>query len=139
MGLVDVAATVAGALDGAALPPGVAVLLESPRDVVLAAAEPGDLRDGLRALLRAAAEAMPAGGEVRVAVSREGPRVVVEVGDSGAPLSTSRHLEAAAALLGRGGAAVVRAAVPGRGNRSRVLLAAPSPPPLRGRPARRGV
>jgi hypothetical protein len=129
--LVNVAAVLGEALDGAGIPDHVRVVRARARHVAFAAADGAALRDALRAVLRAAVEAMPAGGELRLALSRQGAQVVVEVADSGAPLSASDTLDRAAALLTRCRARLSRTAVPGRGNRSRVLLAPPSPPPLR--------
>jgi hypothetical protein len=133
--VVDVVAVVADAIDGAELPASIAVRPERPRHAVFAAADARALRDGLRALLRVAAAAMPAGGELRVAVARHGSRVVVELADSGAPSAAAAALEPMRALLARCGAKLSRDGVPGRGNRWRVTLPAPAPPPLRGRPA----
>jgi signal transduction histidine kinase len=130
--LVNVAAVVSEALDGAALPAGVAVVRTRPRHAAFAEADGALLRDGLRMLLRAAAEAMPAGGELRVALHRQGANLVVEVADSGPPLGASDALERAEGMLARCGARLARGAVPGRGNRSRVVLPAPAPPPLDG-------
>jgi signal transduction histidine kinase len=128
--LVNVAAVLSEALDGAALPAGVSVVRTRPRHAAFADADAPLLRDALRMLLRAAAEAMPAGGELRVSLLRQGTHVVVEVADSGAPLAASDALARAADLLGRCGGRLARGAVPGRGNRSRVVLPAPAPPPL---------
>jgi len=129
--LVNVAAVLGEALDGAAIPDHVRVVRARARHVAFAAADGAALREALRAVLRAAVEAMPAGGELRLALSRQGAQVVVEIADSGAPLSASDTLDRAAGLLAACRARLSRTAVPGRGNRSRVLLAPPSPPPLR--------
>jgi hypothetical protein len=133
---IDVAPIVSEALDGADLSP--AIVIERPRSrhAAFAAVDAGALREALRALLRAAAAALPAGGVVRVDLRRLGARTVVVVADSGAPLGASGALADAERLGERCGARLWRASVPGIGNRSRLALAPPSPPPLRGRAPR---
>lgn len=128
--LVNVAAVLAEAVDGATVPDHVRVVRVHARHAAFAAMDGVALRDALRALVGAAAEAMPAGGELRLSLSRQGAQVMVELADSGAPLPSSTALDRAAALLARYGARLARTTVPGHGNRSRVLLAPPSPPPL---------
>ncbi|WP_248356905.1 ATP-binding protein [Anaeromyxobacter oryzae] len=97
-----------------------------------ALADEGRLRAALREVLRAAAEALPAGGELAVSVQPRGASAVLEL--ASAALAADGGVAAIArALLGPEGGRVEVESVPGRGALCRIAL--PSAPRAALRPA----
>jgi len=87
-----------------------------------ALADAGQLRQALHHLLRLAAGAMPAGGELGLRTGRRGLDVLLEISDTGAGTPAGLDLALADRLVVAQGGRLERAAVPGRGEVSRVTL-----------------
>jgi signal transduction histidine kinase len=120
---VDLAAVIEDLLAGLTAPAEVRI-----RRALLparAVADEARLRAALRAVLRAAVQALPAGGELLVSVAPRGASVLVEVASPGvAAAAAGGAVALARALLGPEGARVEHEAVPGRGRLFRIALPA---------------
>jgi signal transduction histidine kinase len=91
-----------------------------------ALADAGQLRQALLHLLRLAAAAMPAGGELGVRTARRGLDMLLEISDTGAGAAAGLELALAERLVAAQGGRLERAVVSGRGEVSRMTLPAPA-------------
>jgi signal transduction histidine kinase len=96
-----------------------------------ALADPAQLRQALRHLLRLAIARMPFGGAMAVRTGTAGGRVVIEIADSGASAGPEAGLALPLAqrLLAAQGGTLELSRTPGRGSRTRLTL--PAPPAAR--------
>ena len=117
---VDVDLLLSEALGEAAFAAGVRV--RRVGGAAAALADAGQLREALQHLLRLAAAAMPAGGELGLRTARRGLDVLLEISDTGSGASAGLDLALADRLVAAQGGRLERAAVPGRGEVSRVTL-----------------
>jgi hypothetical protein len=123
---VDLDALLSDALAGVAFARGVRVRRAcSPAPAL---GDPGALRMALRHVLRAAAAAMPAGGELHLRASVRDGEASLEIADSGAASAATLELAAAEHLVMAQGGRIERVAVPGRGALCRVVLPADATP-----------
>jgi PAS domain-containing protein len=115
---VDLDALASAALAGVPFAPGVRVRRASAPAFALADA--AQLRLAVRHVLRAAAAAMPAGGELGLRAFVRDGRAALEVADTGAACAGPMDLALAERLVVQSGGTLERLAVPGRGALCRV-------------------
>jgi signal transduction histidine kinase len=116
---VDLAALVGEVLGGA---PAWRARLRPQLAPARAWVDAGRVRNAVREVLRAAAEALPAGGEVSVRVGVRSGAAVLELGPAIAGAAVGEAAALARALLSTEGGQVVLEAVPGRGGLCRITL-----------------
>jgi signal transduction histidine kinase len=116
---VDLAALVGDVLGGA---PAWRARLRPDLAPARAWVDPGRVRSALREVLRATAEAVPAGAEVSVRVGVRSGAVVLELGPAVAGAAVGEAAALARALLATEGGEVVLESVPGRGGVCRISL-----------------
>lgn len=105
--------------------PGAQGRLRTTTPPVDALADPARLRAALREIVRAALDALPAGGEVSVAVARRGEHAAVEIASPAAGGTGEGTTAAVArALLGPEGGRVEVEVTPGRGRLCRIAFPA---------------
>jgi signal transduction histidine kinase len=119
---VDLDAVVSEALAGVPFAPGVRVRRASAPAFALA--DPVQLRLAVRHVLRAAAAAMPAGGELGLRAFVRDGRAALEIADTGAVCAGAMDLALAERILVASGGRLERVAVPGRGALCRMSLPA---------------
>jgi signal transduction histidine kinase len=119
---VDLDVLVSDVLAGIALARGVRI--RRVRAAAPARGDPGALRLALRHVLRTAAAAMPAGGELMIRASVRGGEAAVEIADTGVANTATMELAAAEHLLATQGGRLEHVAIPGRGAICRVVLPA---------------
>jgi signal transduction histidine kinase len=115
---VDLDALASAALAGVPFAPGVRVRRASAPAFALA--DPAQVRLAVRHVLRAAAAAMPAGGELGLRAFVRDGRAALEVADTGAACAGAMDLALAERLVTQAGGTLERRAVPGRGALCRV-------------------
>jgi hypothetical protein len=125
---VDLAALVRELLGGIATAPG--IQLRSALRPARALADEGRVRAALREVLRVAAEALPAGGELAIAVAQAGASAAVELSSTSAGGVERAAAAVARALLGPEGGRVEVEVLPGRGPRCRITLPAARTPAI---------
>ncbi|MFL5271944.1 MAG: hypothetical protein ACJ79E_07755, partial [Anaeromyxobacteraceae bacterium] len=115
---VDLDALASAALAAVSFAPGVRVRRASAPAFALA--DPAQLRLAVRHVLRAAAAAMPAGGELGLRAFVRDGRAALEVADTGAACAGAMDLALAERIVTQSGGTLERLAVPGRGALCRV-------------------
>jgi signal transduction histidine kinase len=119
---VDVDALLSDTLARTTFAPGVSVRRVGGSSTALADA--AHLRQALRHLLRVAAAAMPAGGQLGLRCAQRGTEVVLEIADTGAGTAPGSDLARAERLVAVQGGRLERASTPGRGSVCRLALPA---------------